>query len=189
LSIKQENVSVVDLKAVSACAGLVPLRIGTVSVDEMDVGVLSSLSPFGDSSEFSGALEIAHGVGWPTVGGTFDKDGVQIIWFGRGEAVLIGPAPDAVLGEHAAVVDVSDAWAVVSIEGADTIDVLARLVPVDLRDHAFAQGHTVRTQLLHLSASITKRGPDRFMILVFRSMAATLIHDLKQAMVGVAARR
>lgn len=177
-----------DLKAMSACAGLVPLTIGSVTVDEMDVGKVTSLSPFGDASALGVALKKAHGVEWPAAGQMLGDDAARMVWFGRGEAVLIGPAADSGLADIAAVVDVSDAWAAVCIEGTGAVDVLARLVPVDLRARAFGDGQTVRTQLGHLAASITHLGPDRFMILVFRSMAVTLMHDLKQAMAGVASR-
>jgi sarcosine oxidase subunit gamma len=39
-----------------------------------------------------------------------------------------------------------------------------------------------------MTASITRTGAESFLILVFRSMAATLVHDLKQAMAAVASR-
>jgi len=38
-------------------------------------------------------------------------------------------------------------------------------------------------------ASLTKTGENAFQIMVFRSMAETLVHDLKTAMEGVAAHR
>lgn len=178
-----------DLKAVSACAGLVPLRIGEVTVDEMEVGVLTSLSSFGDPSKLAQALEKAYGLSWPEAGHASHEDGVRVIWFGRDEVLLIGPEADGALAAFGAVVDQTDAWAAVSVQGADAIDVLARLVPADLRDGVFDADQTMRTQLAHLNVSITKLATDFFMILVFRSMAATLIHDLKQAMAGVASRR
>jgi sarcosine oxidase subunit gamma len=188
LLILKEVASVDDLKAVSACAGLVPLRIGAVTVDEIEVGARTSLSPIGGASGLSDALVKAHGIAWPEAGFAHDGSGVRVVWFGHDEALLMGPAADVSLAAHAAVVDQSDAWAVVSVEGAGSVDVLARLVPVDLRDGAFEAGMTMRTQVGHLNASITKLSSTRFMVLVFRSMAATLIHDLKQAMAGVASR-
>ena len=72
--------------------------------------------------------------------------------------------------------------------GDNAVDVLARLVPVDLRDAAMKRGHSIRTQVLHMSASVTKLGTDHFQIMVFRSMAGTLVHDLKRAMAAVASR-
>lgn len=178
----------VELKETSPCAGLLPLTIGTVTLDEMSPGELTSLSPFGDAVDLSAALEKAHGMAWPEPNRSTGKEGARCLWFGRGEALLVGPAPDATLAKHGAVVDQSDAWAVVSLKGQGAVDVLARLVPVDLRDGVMKRGHTLRSQVMHMNASITKLGPDHFMIMVFRSMAGTLVHDLKGAMAAVASR-
>ncbi|MFC6637605.1 sarcosine oxidase subunit gamma [Sulfitobacter sp. JBTF-M27] len=178
----------VELIQISPCAGLLPITLGSVTLDEQDVGRLTSLSPFGDASDLSAALEKAHGCTWPKPNRSTGKDGGRCIWFGRDEALLIGPAPDMGLAKHGAVVDQSDAWAVVSLAGPGAVDVLARLVPVDLRDAAFKRGHTVRTQVMHMNASITKLGTDHLMIMVFRSMAGTLVYDLKGAMAAVASR-
>ncbi|MBM1688763.1 sarcosine oxidase subunit gamma family protein [Sulfitobacter geojensis] len=178
----------VELTERSACAGLVPLVMGNVTVEEVAPASMTSLSAFGDASDLSGALEQAHGVKLPAAGRSTGKGGVRCIWFGRGEVMLIGAAPDAALANHAAVVDQSDAWAVVSVSGAGAVDVLARLVPLDLRAATFKRGHTARSQLGHMNASITRTGADAFQIMVFRSMAGTLLHDLKQAMAAVASR-
>ena len=76
----------------------------------------------------------------------------------------------------------------VRLEGGAAEDVLARLVPVDLRQSGFKRGHTLRTMLQHMSVSITRISDEAFLILAFRSMAGTLVHDLETAMKGVAAR-
>ncbi|GLQ25984.1 sarcosine oxidase subunit gamma [Sulfitobacter pacificus] len=178
----------VELKERSACAGLVPLSLGAVTVEEAGFAPMASLSAFGDTSGLSAALERAHGVKLPAAGRSTGKGGLRCLWFGRDEVMLIGAAPDAALADHAAVVDQSDAWAVVNISGAGAVDVLARLVPLDLRAGTFKRGHTARSQLGHMNASITRTGPESFQIMVFRSMAGTLLHDLKQAMAAVASR-
>lgn len=177
----------VELKAQSPCAGLLPLEIGGVTVAEVDLGVLTSVSAF-DEEATSKALQKAHGMALPASGRATGKEGARCIWFGLREVLLAGPAPDATLAKSAAVVDQSDGWACVTVSGEKAVDVLARLVPVDLRETTFKRGHTVRTQVLHMNASITRLGADRILILVFRSMAGTLVHDLKQAMEAVAAR-
>ena len=179
----------VELTAKEPCAGLLPVQIASVTVEEASLGVLTSLSPFGNASALSQALQDAHGCTMPAPGRSTGRDGNRCIWIGRGEVLLAGPAPDAGLSAHAAVVDQSDAWAAVRVSGAGSVDVLARLVPVDLREATFKRGHTARTLVQHMTASITRVGADAFVILVFRSMAGTLVHDLKGAMEAVAARR
>ena len=176
------------LQAISACDGLLPLTIGAATLAEVDLGHITSLAPVGDAHSLSTALEKAHAVALPKPNRATGKDGARCIWFGRDEMLLVGPAPNKDLGEYGAVVDVSDGWACVELSGTAAVDVLARLAPVDLRDGVFKRGHSVRTQILHMSTSITRVGADRFQILVFRSMAVTLVHDLKQAMAGVASR-
>ncbi len=67
-------------------------------------------------------------------------------------------------------------------------DVLARLTPLDLRPKSFKTGMTQRSMIMHMQASITCLGKFRFRMMVFRSMAQTLVHDLTTAMKSVAAR-
>lgn len=177
------------LIARTPCEGLLPLTIGSVTLTEEAPGAMTALAPYtGKEKGLSAALKAAHGMAYPAPNRATGKAGARAVWFGHGQAMLMGPAPDASLAAHAAVVDQSDAWAVVRIEGEGVEDVLARLVPVDLRPANFKRGHTVRSLLFHMTASITRVGDRAFQIMVFRSMAETLVHDLKTAMEGVAAR-
>ncbi|WP_425044011.1 sarcosine oxidase subunit gamma [Primorskyibacter sp. S87] len=169
--------------------GMLPLTIGKMDVKEVDPGTMTALLPFNEKEAvLSTALEQLHGMSFPAPNRATGKQGARAIWFGRGQAMLLGPEPDTSLADHAALVDQSDAWAVVDLNGDGAVDVLARLVPVDLRQPHFRRGHTVRSQLGHMTASITRLGDERFRILVFRSMIGTLIHDLKTAMEAVAAQ-
>ncbi|MFW8594845.1 sarcosine oxidase subunit gamma [Cribrihabitans neustonicus] len=178
-----------ELVARSSCAGLLPAVTGGMRLSEEHVGAMWSVAPYtGRQDALGKAMEAAHGVGFPEPNRALTRDGVEALWFGRDMALLLGAAPDAGLAGHAALTDQSDAWAVVRLEGERAEDVLARLVPVDLRARAFPEGHTARSELKHMMASITRVGPDAFRIMVFRSMAATLVHDLKTAMEAVAAR-
>lgn len=179
----------VELTAVSPGAGLFPIEIGEVVAREQDAGRMTSVAPYkGRAKAASEALKSAHGMAFPAPNRATGKAGARAVWFGRDMALLIGPAPEASLAEHAALTDQSDAWVVVRLEGAGARDVLARLTPVDLRDSAFKRGHTVRTELAHMMASLTRVGPQAYQVLVFRGFAQTLAHDLRSAMEGVAAR-
>ncbi|MCB1343259.1 MAG: sarcosine oxidase subunit gamma [Pseudooceanicola sp.] len=178
-----------ELVAKTPCEGLLPLKIGAFSLTEEAFAPLVSLMPFkGREEALSAALEAAHGVKLPGAGRSTSKAGTSVLWFGRGQYLLVGAQAAETLGEHGAVVDQSDAWARVRLEGAGVEAVLARLLPVDLRAGVFKRGHTLRSPLEHMMASVTRVGPEAFSIMVFRSMAATLVHDLKSAMEGVAAR-
>lgn len=169
--------------------GLRPVGTGEVQLREATAGPMTALLPYrGTEGALSETLKVAHGLSWPGTGrmtGTPDRG---VLWFGRQQALLIGVPPDAALGEHAALVDQTDAWAVVDMAGAGCGDVLARLTPIDLRDGVFETGHTARTQLGHMAASVTRTGRQAYRLMVFRSMARTLLHELTLALEGVAAR-
>lgn len=178
-----------ELIAKSPCDGLLPITIGSVTATEEDPGRITSVALYkGQGTALSEALKAAHGMAFPAPNRATGKAGARAIWTGRNQAMLFGPAPDASLADHAAMTDQTDAWAVVRLDGDGAEDVLARLVPVDLRRSVFKRGHTVRSQLMHMSASVTRLGDHAFQIMVFRSMAQTLVHDLKSAMESVAAR-
>ena len=178
-----------ELIAKSPCDGLLPVSAGGLTLSEEDLGHLTTLAPFKEQDKaLSAALEAAHGMTLPAPGRSTGQTGHRAIWFGRDMVLVAGPAPDPALAQHAALTDQSDAWAVVRLEGARAEDVLARLCPVDLRSQTFKRGHTARTELRHMMASITRIGANSFQIMVFRSLARTLVHDLKTAMEAVAAR-
>ena len=179
----------VELNTMTPAAGRDPVAIGKVTLAELNPGAMTSLSAFGDPSAMAAALKKAHGMAWPAPGQSTEAGEVRCIWFGLREVLLMGATADAALEGAGAVVDQSDAWVAVELSGADATDVLARLVPLDLRDSAFPVGATARTQVMHMNASVTKLGAERFMILVFRSMVETLYHDLEQAMAAFASRR
>lgn len=161
----------VNLIAKTPCGHLLPLEIGDVTLTEVDITQAFSLAPFkGQEKAVSAVLPMP----FPKPN-RVSGDDPRAIWVGPGQALVIGMDPPDL---PAAVVDQSDAWAVVQISGASVVDVLARLVPVDLR--AMKPGHTARTLIAHMTGSVTKTAHDRFEIMVMRSMAGTLVHDLER---------
>ena len=179
-----------DLMAKSPCEGLLPIEIGVVSLKEVEMTQMTSLAAYrGQEAALSDALKAAHGMALPAANRATGKEGARAVWFGQGQILLMGPKPADALSEHAVMTDQSDAWAVVRLEGVSAVDVLARLIPIDLRQEHFKRGHSARTQLQHMMVSITRVGDAAFQIMAFRSMAKTLVHELESAMKGVAARR
>lgn len=176
-----------NLVALSPCEGLLPQTIGAVTIAEIDPGPVTAILPFkGQEKAVGEALKSALGLGFPAPGRSQSKGGARAIWVGKGEALLMGAACPDLAG--AACVDQSDAWCVVEIVGDRAEDVLARLVPLDLRASQFKRGHTARTLLGHMTASATRSGAKAFEIMVFRSMAETLVEELTRAAGAVAAR-
>lgn len=179
----------VELIAKTPCDGLLPISVGDVSLTEvLPVSLTMVSARKGRLKACSELLKSVHGMAMPKPNRATGTQAARAIWFGRDQAMLVGAMPDSRLRNDASLVDQSDAWAVVALEGNGAEDVLARLVPVDLRAARFKRGHTARTMLGHMTVSVTRVGERAFQIMVFRSMAKTLVHDLQRAMESVAAR-
>ncbi len=178
-----------ELIAKPPCAGLLPLTIGAMTLTGVAPERITSVAPFnGQSRAVSAGLKKALGMALPDPGRATGREGARVVWMGRGQVFVLGPEAPVALGDHAALADQSDAWAVMRLEGAGAEDVLSRLCPLDFRPPVFRRGHTARTELRHMMASVTKTGAGRFDIMVMRSFARTAVHDLETAMRSVAAR-
>lgn len=178
------------LKARTACEGHLPLRCGSMRLAEVTWAPISAIAPFaGQQGVVSGLLDDQVGLHWPEPGLSFCHGSARVIWAGLDLAFLVGAAvPDDVL-QYAAVTDQSDAWAVVSLEGPEVRQVLARVCPLDLRETEFPVGRCAKSLVQHMSCLIVCEEGERFIICVFRSMAASLCHDLHVAMQSVGARK
>lgn len=177
-----------ELKSSNPIAASLPLSIAASRLEALEPGSLTSISPLEGLEKLREAFEAAQGFALPEPGKSSTSGNARCLWFGRSEFLLVGPVPDAGVAKTAAIVDQSDAWYAVALSGASAEDVLARLVPLDIRQPSFPVGATARTQLQHMNVSLTRLDQNRFMILAFRSLAGTLVHDLKRAMEGIAAR-
>lgn len=174
-----------ELIAKSALEGR-SLTLGTVTLAEVEVGPITSVAVFP-----GGGKAVAKGLktlslAMPEPNSFAEKKGARIVWTGRDQAFLMGVEPPVL--EGAAVTDQSDGWAVLGLSGAGAVDVLARLVPVDLRLAAFPVGQAIRSQINHMNGMILRTGDHAFEILVFRSMARTAWHEMETTMHMVAAR-
>lgn len=178
----------VNLIAKTPLEEMLPLTARRCTLTEVTPAAITSVSAYqGQEKALSAALKKAHGIAFPQPNRTSAKGDAICVWTGRGQAMLLGVA-DAGLAAHAALTDQSDAWAVMRLEGTHSEAVLARLVPVDLRERVFPPGHTARTQLFHIACSITRTGADAFDIMVLRSFGASAVHDIHIAMTSVAAQ-
>ena len=170
-----------DLIAQSATGTSLPLDIGQAVLEDAQPEAITWIAPFDHQT-----AHVAQSLGgFPEPNETREIAAGQAVWIGPGQALILG-AP--VAPENAAHADQSDAWSVVTLTGATARDILARLTPLDLRDAAFPEGATARTQLAHMTVSLTRTAPFTYQIMAFRSMTQTLIHDLTRAMTQIAAR-
>jgi len=171
----------------TACEGLLPVATQDVTLGELPFACITSVAPFDGQQDAVAAALKALGLGWPGPGQSVRAGGSACLWTGRGQAFVIGAAPEGLAG-IAALTDQSDGWARMQLDGPGAEAVLARLVALDLRPAAFPEGAVARTGLNHIPSVILREGPGAFQIMVFRSMAGSAIEELQRAMKAVAAR-
>lgn len=172
-----------NLSSKTAYDGLLPISAGSVTLSEVDHAAITWIAPMkGKAAAVSKALAKQLGAPLPEP----NRISGPMVWTGRDQAMILGAAIKPLKG--AALSDQTSAWASCALEGADAAEVLARLVPIDLRGDAFAVGHTARTQLGHMNCILMRASKDRYEVMVFRSMAATAAHEVERAMRMVAAR-
>ncbi len=177
------------LIATTPCGDLLPAAGGGAILTEAAAVDCYSVAPYkGMEKACSTALKKACGIALPEPNRTASNDGVRVIWSGQGRyLVMAADAPDIFAG-IASVTDQSDANATIVLDGATARAILARLTPIDLRDSAMPVGATARSLIGHMSASITRIAADEYELMVMRSMAATLVHEVTESMRGLGAR-
>ncbi|MDI3336307.1 sarcosine oxidase subunit gamma [Defluviimonas aestuarii] len=171
----------------TACDGLLPVTEAGMTLSECVPLRITSVAPLAGKDRAFGAALKAMGLGWPKPGQSLANGEAKTVWSGRDQAFLIGVTPDG-LDDLAAMTDQSDGWARMRLEGPGTEAVLARLVPLDLRATAFPVGSAARTGLNHMMMVLCRTEDAAFEIMVFRSMAASAVHELHHAMKAIAAR-
>jgi heterotetrameric sarcosine oxidase gamma subunit len=180
---------VARLIPISPNRGMTPVSHGAAHLAEAPMTAIWSIAPYrGQKAALSAALQSAHGLGFPEPGMAPAQGAVTLAWSGHEQAMLIGAVPDPALAAFAAITDQSDAWAHLLLSGPAARDVLARLVPIDLSPAAFAVGHAARSQLGHMNLLLIQPQDGVFALMVYRSMAATALHEVTQVMRMVAAR-
>ena len=176
-----------ELIAKSPLSDLLPLKIGANEIAELSLDAITSIAPFkGQDAAVSDALKTQIGAALPKPNRTTGKANARVVWSGRGQAFVLGPKLDPLPG--AATSDQTDGWVSISLKGPGARDVLARITPLDLRETVFKTGHAARSLIGHMHGVILRTGADRYDVMVFRSMADTLVHEMTEAMETVAAR-
>lgn len=175
-----------SLIAKSATDGLLPLSIGTLTLRDATPARLSAIAPFvGQDKAVDTALR-ALGLGWPGPDRAMVADAAACLWSGRGQAFVVNADVSALTG--AAVTDIGDGWVGLGLDGAGAAEALARLIPLDLGAKAFPVGASARSGLGHMMVLIHRSAAAAFTLYVFRSMAATAVHEIETAMKALAAR-
>jgi heterotetrameric sarcosine oxidase gamma subunit len=180
-------VRVVKLIERSPAAGLLPIQKGDLALEEITGVKITSFQPFkGQMKAVAAALKKATKLPAPDVVQSVSAGAWRCVPAGFETWFVFGPEVLSSL-PGAALSDQSDGWAGLRLTGKAAPDVLARLVPLDLRNNAFPTDKSAKTMLNHMALIIDRR-KDGFDLWVFRSMVKTAVHQIEAAMTAVSAR-
>ena len=161
--------------------GFATVTLGRTTLAEGGLPQITAIAPYPGQAQ---AVGQALGMDFPAPNAATQTGAARLVWVGREMAFLIGA--DAPANLPAAVTDQSDGWVTLTLSGDQAVDVLARLVPLDLRH--MRCGQVVRSGLNHLPLIAIAETGGAFTLLTYRSMARTAWHEIEDAMVKVAAR-
>ncbi len=115
----------------------------------------------------------------------------HLAWMSQDELLMVcayddvgtrlGTLQTALSDTHALAVNVSDARAVFQVMGPNVREVLAKLMPVDLRLDQFQPGDFRRTRLAQVPAAFWMPDPETAQIICFRSVAQYVFDVLNVA--------
>jgi len=129
------------------------------------------------------ALQVALGLNLPLIPVWVMHDDMRFLWSGK-DSWLVLDADAAVLaaraGANAAITDQSDGFAHFAIAGPQAREILAKIVPIDLHESAFAEDAVALTIAAHIGIRIW-REDETFRLCCFRSFGSALHHALAEA--------
>lgn len=124
---------------------------------------------------------------FPDKGKIAFDDESGIAWMSPDEVLVMVPCAQvtdavaqidaALAGQHYLAENVSDARALIHVEGAFAREVMAKLTPADLHPESFGAGDFRRSHLGQVAAAFWMLDADTFAVICFRSVA-DYVHDL-----------
>jgi sarcosine oxidase subunit gamma len=183
---------------VSALAGARYAGLATIE----EAGLQGMITLRGDlsSKTLQKAVKAATGAEVPQTRRISTSDSGAVAWMSPDELLLLVPydeveektaaMAEALSGEHALAVNVSDARAIFTLSGAGAREVLGKVCPVDFDASAFKAGDFRRTRMAQVAAAFWLDEAETFHIVCFRSVADYVFNLLKttahpQSRVGV----
>ena len=164
-----------------------PIFLGACQLATVDLGPLASFAPKKGQESALQAYLATLDLACPPPNHAQSNSTQSVLWAGAAQWFFQGSLPEKLM-QFAYVSDQSDGWATLSLSGATAPNVLARLYPLDLREKVFGVGQLARAPLMHMASLLHRTKPREFTLYVFRSMAQTAWHEVKTAMIHVAAR-
>jgi sarcosine oxidase subunit gamma len=180
------------VSAFAGCAAVVPVQAGASAHPVEPLSVVSVTAWTGAAAALAGAVHAAFGLHLPPPGRWTQAGDLTALWVGpghwwlqrdRASALCVELAP--VAGAHAALIDLSDARAVLRIAGPAAPTILASLVPLDLHPRAFRPGHVANTVAAHNGVQIRQLDDaPSYDLSCLRSFAGSLWRSLELAGAG-----
>ncbi len=160
---------------------------GAVTVHEQGLsGMITLRGDFADKA-FVAAVKGVLGATVPAQRQVSTGEHARVLWMSPDEALclvdhekaeeLTAKLADALKGTHALAVNVSDARAHFSVQGNDTRDALAKVMPVDFAQDVFGPGQVRRSRLAQVAAAVWFEDTDTAEIICFRSVS-TYVFDV-----------
>lgn len=158
-----------------------------------EAGLRGMITVRGDlaSTDLKNAVTGTTGCDMPGKRGMSRVEHQGVAWMSPDELMVFVPYEKAetvtetiaemLKGDHALVVNVSDARALFEVEGPRAREVLGKLCPVDLSPQAFTEGMIRRTRLAQVPAAFWMVSDDCFRIVCFRSVAQYVFDALSVA--------
>ncbi len=110
----------------------------------------------------------------------FSAPGEWLVVSGAQTPELLHQAVSALLGETAHCIDQSHGRVLMRLSGPNARAILAKGVGIDLHPSAFRIGQSANVLCGHISINLALVGDDQFELIVMRSFAESLLHDLRQ---------
>jgi sarcosine oxidase, subunit gamma len=183
-------------EAVSALNG----RTATGQISLRDLGPRGMITLRGDLGDrtLQQACTDLTGVGFPGPGtvqivgdkglGWMSPDEVLVMVPHDGVAAALARLTGALSGQHHLAVDVSDARAVIEVQGPAAREILAKLTPVNMHPAAFPVGQFRRSRLGQIAAAFWMQDDQTIVVICFRSVAdyafALLAQSIQDGTVG-----
>ena len=159
---------------------------GEVAAGEVtvrDAGLRGMIILRGDLSngKVKAVCKAVSGVDFPGQSQVNCEGDKGLCWMSPDEVLVLVPYAEvaqamaqidkALAGQHYLAENVSDARAVLYVEGTFAREVMAKLAPVDLHPDSFKPGDFRRTRLGQVAAAFWMRDEDTFVVICFRSVA------------------
>jgi sarcosine oxidase subunit gamma len=165
--------------AISALQG----RMAPGEVTIREAGLRGMIILRGDLSnkKLRAVCKDLSGAGFPEQGQAHCAGDKGLCWMSPDELLVLVPYAEvasaiaqidkALDGQHYLAENVSDARALILVEGSFCREVIAKLAPADMHSDRFKPGDFRRTRLGQVAAAFWMRDDDTFAVICFRSVA------------------